>query len=65
LPCWSLIGRVGTNTAVFAVGAQASYSVKTTGRLYFGVNDNSLYDNSGSWTAVVTVQRATMQKAPP
>lgn len=54
LPCWSLIGRVGSGTP-FYVGTTKGFSVTTPGRLFLGVNDNVFGDNSGSWAATVTV----------
>ena len=52
---------------IFEVGASSRFYVETSGRLYLGVNDNFFGDNSGSWTAVVSVQRkrsdASMQPA--
>jgi serine/threonine-protein kinase len=55
LPCWSLVGRVGNN-AVFKIGVRAAFRVQSGGRLYLGVNDDSFGDNSGYWTAVVSLQ---------
>jgi hypothetical protein len=58
LPCWSLIGRKGAG-APFAVGDAKGFSTRTGGRLYLGVNDQirAFGDNSGSWTATVSVSR--------
>lgn len=55
LPCSSLLGRVGENGVVFYVGAGTTFRAATSGQLYLGVNDNNFGDNSGSWTAVLTV----------
>jgi len=55
LSCWSLIGRVGGT--IFEVGAQSTVPQGSAGRLYLGVNDDDLRDNSGTWTAVVSVLR--------
>jgi serine/threonine-protein kinase len=55
LSCWSLIGRVGGT--IFEVGAQSTVPEGSAGRLYLGVNDDDLRDNSGTWTAVVSVLR--------
>lgn len=54
LPCWSLIGRIGSGTP-FYVGTTKGFSVDTSGRLFLGVNDNVFSDNFGSWAATVTV----------
>jgi serine/threonine-protein kinase len=58
LPCWSLIGRIGGNGIVFEVGARGTFQARSNGVLLLGINDDSLANNSGFWTAVVTVQRA-------
>jgi hypothetical protein len=55
LPCWSLIGQIGTVGPIFEVGANTVFQAQTSGELFLGVNDNNLGDNSGSWNAVVTV----------
>jgi len=55
LPCWSLVGRIGNNAA-FKVGVRTAFRVQSGGRLYLGVNDDSFGDNSGYWTAVVSLQ---------
>jgi hypothetical protein len=58
LPCWSLIGHIGGG-APFAVGDAKDLSVASAGRLYLGVNDQigAFGDNSGSWTATVSISR--------
>jgi hypothetical protein len=58
LPCWSLIGRIGENGAIFEVGAKGTFQARSDGRLFLGINDDSLANNSGFWTAAVTVVRA-------
>ena len=58
LPCWSLIGRIGGNGVVFEVGARGTFQARTIGVLLLGINDDSFADNSGFWTAMITVQRA-------
>jgi Zn-dependent protease with chaperone function len=47
LPCWSLIGRIGSGTP-FEIGTSATITT-TAGPLYLSANDNSFADNSGSW----------------
>ncbi|MBZ5625070.1 MAG: protein kinase [Acidobacteriia bacterium] len=56
LPCWSLVGRVGNNGVVFEIGVRAVFRVRSGGRLYLGINDDSFGDNSGYLTAVVSLQ---------
>ena len=58
LPCWSLIGRIGGNGVVFEVGARGTFQARTIGVLLLGINDDSFANNSGFWTAMITVQRA-------
>jgi serine/threonine protein kinase len=56
LPCWSLIGRVGGG-AVFEVGANTVFQPMGAGRLFLGVNDGEVSDNSGYWTVTVSVEK--------
>jgi len=58
LSCWSLIGRIGGTGAIFEVGARSTFQARSDGRLFLGINDDSLANNSGFWTATVTVFRA-------
>jgi hypothetical protein len=55
LPCHSLIGRLGERGVPFYIGRETTFRAATTDQLYLGVNDNTLGDNSGKWTAVITV----------
>lgn len=50
-PAGALIGRIGTSAAdVFFIGGdRGSFRVRTSGRLYLGVNDHYYADNSGSF----------------
>ena len=57
LPCWSLIGRIGPNGAIFEVGARGTFQARSDGRLLLGINDDSLGNNAGFWTAAITLQR--------
>lgn len=56
LSCWSLIGRVGPRGTIFEIDKQKSAPPGSAGRLYLGVNDDDFSDNSGTWTAVITVE---------
>jgi serine/threonine-protein kinase len=57
LPCWSLIGRVGSSGPIFAIGTNKTYRADATGELYLGINSDSLQQNTGAWqAAVVKVQ---------
>jgi hypothetical protein len=53
-----LIGRIGVNGIVFEVGAGGTFQARSGGRLFLGINDDTLANNSGFWTAAVTVLRA-------
>jgi hypothetical protein len=55
LSCWSLIGRVGAGGPIFEIGMNGNVPPGSAGRLYLGMNDDSFTQNSGFWTAVVTV----------
>jgi hypothetical protein len=58
LPCWSLIGKIGTGPP-FEVGPQKTFRAPSTGPLFLGVNDNRLKDNSGAWSATIFVTQPT------
>ena len=53
-PAAGLIGRVGNGSDFFFIGGeQGPLRVRSSGRLYLGVNDDFLQDNSGSFRVVV------------
>ena len=53
-PGASLIGRVGQGQDLFFIGAEdGEIRVRNAGRLYLGVNDDYLQDNSGAFRVVV------------
>jgi hypothetical protein len=54
LHCWSLIGNIANGTP-FQVGSSTEFSATVAGRLYLGVNDEVFGDNSGNWTATITI----------
>ena len=54
-PAGALIGRVGDNDAPFFAGSdRGPYQMRGSGRLYLGVNDDYLQDNSGTFRVVVS-----------
>lgn len=53
----ALIGRIGPDGALFAVGSDFSSASLAPGRLFLGINDVGLDNNRGSFTATVTVRR--------
>lgn len=55
-PAGALIGRIGTSPSdVFFIGDdRGSFRVRSSGRLYLGVNDHSYGDNSGSFEVRVS-----------
>jgi hypothetical protein len=55
LPCFSLLGRVGERGPIFEIGKGKTLKSQSSGELYLGVNDNFFPDNSGSWTANISV----------
>jgi hypothetical protein len=54
-PAGGLIARVGDAAPVY-VGANGSFRASSSGRLYLGVNDDFVNDNSGEYTVTVTVR---------
>lgn len=56
-PGGALIGKVGNNGKPFGIGSQSqALPMPASGRLYLGVNDNELGDNSGAFSVVVAKQ---------
>jgi len=55
LSCHSLIGRIGLSGPIFEVGSSGRFRTPVDGRLYLGVNDNFFPDNSGNWTAEISL----------
>lgn len=53
-PAGALLGRIGGQ--VFAVGDQRSLRAPASGRLYLGINDDHLPDNSGGFRVNVSVR---------
>jgi hypothetical protein len=51
----SLIGRIGEAGAPFLVGSELSSTADTEGRLFLGINDRDVSNNSGEFTATITV----------
>lgn len=51
-----LIARIG-NSGVVMVGNRPSFTAPASGRLYLGVNDDYVEDNSGEFRVMVNVQR--------
>jgi hypothetical protein len=50
----ALIGRIGTGNDMFFIGDETGpIRVRSTGRLYLGVNDDVITDNSGNFRVVV------------
>jgi len=54
-PIGGLVARVGDSGPVF-VGQSRTFRAPRGGRLYLGVNDDYLEDNSGSFRVMVGVQ---------
>ena len=55
LPCWSLIGKIGPTGKPFEVGSSLTFKADSSGEFFLGINDNNYPDNTGSWTAGITV----------
>jgi Ca2+-binding EF-hand superfamily protein len=56
-PAGALIARVGNGAPIFLGDSTGARNVTTGGRLYLGVNDDHLDDNSGEFRVRVTVRR--------
>lgn len=53
-PAAALIGRIGDGTDVFFIGAESGpLRMRESGRLFLGINDDMLGDNSGSFRVTV------------
>ena len=50
-----MIGRIGEAGAPFLVGSELSSTADTEGRLFLGINDIDVENNSGEFTATITV----------
>ena len=53
-PAGALIGRIGPAGRAFAVGNLTEIIMPESGRLYLGVNDDELSDNSGAFEVVLS-----------
>jgi hypothetical protein len=56
----ALIGRIGDYGTIF-IGDRRSIVAPVSGRLYLGVNDDHLPDNTGEFSVVVGVQGSTVR----
>jgi PA-IL-like protein len=53
-PVGTLIGRVGQNGPVFAIGSSSRpITMSASGPLFLGINDDGFSDNSGSFTVTI------------
>ena len=58
LPIAALLGRIGADGQPFLVGSTLdAHRANRPGRLYLGINDDLLNDNSGQYRATVSVTR--------
>jgi len=61
-PAFGLIGKIGSDGAPFYVGERFDGITSRSGRLWLGINDDDVADNSGSFQVTVT---NTPQEPPP
>jgi hypothetical protein len=54
----ALIGKITRGGDPFFVGSFAQFRAEEAGRLFLGVNDTGVQNNSGRYNAKVTVERA-------
>jgi len=52
----ALIGKIGTGGRPFFVGQRLEFKAETAGRLFLGVNDTGVNNNSGAYQAQVTIR---------
>jgi hypothetical protein len=64
-PAFCLIGRIGTDGAPFFVGAAFDGAAPRTGRLWLGVNDDDVRDNSGHFHVTIRHGGAPLPSEPP
>jgi hypothetical protein len=57
----ALIGRVGNGTP-FGIGDQTSIPMPASGRLFLGINDDGLDDNSGEFRVVITAPASGIRR---
>lgn len=57
-PCYALIGRIGADGAPFLVGRDYRAQAPASGRLFLGVNDFDVSDNSGGFSADIALGEA-------
>jgi hypothetical protein len=55
-PAGALIGRIGTSPddTFFIGGERLPFRVRTSGRLFLGINDDTLDDDDGAFQVAVT-----------
>jgi hypothetical protein len=58
-PHAALIAKVGESGVAFLIGRSESVAAPADGRLYLGVNDNEVGNNSGAFAATVTLSDPT------
>ena len=57
-PAYALIGRIGEEGEPFLVGSRLEKEIPENGELFLGINDYDLEDNSGAFTADVSISAA-------
>jgi hypothetical protein len=58
LDCYALIGRIGSGEP-FVIGNGATIDAAADGELMLAANDDNFADNSGAWSATVSVPNAS------
>jgi hypothetical protein len=61
--CWALLAKIG-NAKPLLVGERKSFDAPASGRLFLGINDLYLADNSGAWNAVVVAGTGPVATTP-
>jgi Ca2+-binding EF-hand superfamily protein len=55
-PAGGLLMRIGNSEPIYVGGTSGTIEAPTTGRIYFGVNDDFLQDNAGEFRVVVSIR---------
>jgi hypothetical protein len=53
-PGGALIGRIGSNDVFFVGAESAPFRMRSSGRLFLGINDDYLLDNTGNFRVMVS-----------
>lgn len=55
LNCWAMVFKIGSSGVPFPTGTKIKFTSPAGGELFLGPNDGNYADNSGAWSAKITV----------